>query len=377
MYLSRIELNHFRNFKKLKLKLSPNINIFIGNNAQGKTNILESIYVLALTKSHRYGVENNLIYHGYESSKVKGILKVDKSVKELMVFFQKNKKQVFINDKEIRRLSDYIFNMKVIMFCPDDLDIIKGSPADRRNLINIQISQLFENYAPFLNEYNKILKNRNEYLKIMNTNSYADSRYLDILNEKLIERAVDIYKYRKIYMDYISKMIGDFYKNITGIDGLNLSYETNLDLKSFEDDEIRDNLSRKLKSNIKREMLQGTTLYGPHRDDFSFYINNDDIKLYGSQGQQRSAIIAYKLSEIYLFKEITRTTPILLLDDIFSELDLKKRNNLIKYIPDDVQTIITTTDLKNIQKKLVDRSNVFIVDNGNIIEKEGKDNGKY
>jgi len=294
-----------------------------------------------------------------------------------MVFFQKNKKQVFINDKEIRRLSDYIFNMKVIMFCPDDLDIIKGSPADRRNLINIQISQLFENYAPFLNEYNKILKNRNEYLKIMNTNSYADSRYLDILNEKLIERAVDIYKYRKIYMDYISKMIGDFYKNITGIDGLNLSYETNLDLKSFEDDEIRDNLSRKLKSNIKREMLQGTTLYGPHRDDFSFYINNDDIKLYGSQGQQRSAIIAYKLSEIYLFKEITRTTPILLLDDIFSELDLKKRNNLIKYIPDDVQTIITTTDLKNIQKKLVDRSNVFIVDNGNIIEKEGKDNGKY
>ena len=123
-------------------------------------------------------------------------------------------------------------------------------------------------------------------------------------------------------------------------------------------------------------MLQGTTLYGPHRDDFSFYINDNDIKLYGSQGQQRSAIIAYKLSEIYLFKEITKTTPILLLDDIFSELDVKKRNNLIKYIPDDIQTIITTTDLKNIQKKLVDRSSVFVVDNGNIIEKEGKDNGK-
>ncbi len=375
MYLSKIELVNYRNYSKLKTKLDPNINIFIGNNAQGKTNILESIYVLALTKSHRYGVENNLIKKEMLACTIKGTLKDGKKIKDLQFNLTKSEKKVMINQKEIKKISDYIFNMKVIMFCPDDLEIIKGSPAIRRNYMNIEISQLFQPYVQYLNEYNKILKNRNEYLKLLNTNQYTDLRYLDILNDKLVERAVSIYRYRKQYMDSIIDKIGSIYEQISGLSGLTIHYENNIEVVHYDEEEIRMKFLDKLKKNLKREMIQGTTLYGPHRDDFSFFLSDEDLKIYGSEGQKRLVIIAYKLAEVQVFYQITNTMPILLLDDIFSELDVKKRNRLIACLPEDLQIIITTTDLKNISKKLVDKSKVFVVDQGKIVEKVGDKNG--
>ena len=371
MYLSKIELSHYRNYKKEKIKLSDKINIFIGDNAQGKTNILESIYILALTKSHRVGFENNIIQDGFQTCKINGSLKDNKTFKELKIIINQDNKKVSINNKEIKKIADYISNMNVIMFCPNDLDIVKGSPQIRRNLLNIEISQLYPLYVNYLNEYNKILKNRNEYLKQMNINGMTDNRYLDILNEKLVERGCDIYLYRKKYIDYINSKINDIYKNIIGIDGLEIIYETNIDIDNYDINNIREIFLKKLKSNIKRELIQGMTLYGPHRDDFSFMLEKQDLKFYGSQGQQRLAIVSFKLAEVSLFKEEKGTSPILLLDDIFSELDIKKRNKLIKYIPDDIQTIVTTTDLKNIQKRIVNSSKIFIVKNGTITEKAG------
>jgi len=369
MYLSKIEVNNFRNYKIEKVKLCSNTNIFIGDNAQGKTNILESIYILALTKSHRLGFENNIIKNGFNSSKIYGTLRDNGILKELEIQFLEDKKKVFINKKEIKKIASYISNMNVIMFCPTDLDIIKGSPQIRRNLLNIQISQLYPLYVNYLNEYNKILKTRNEYLKQMNINGFTDPRYLDIINEKLVDRGSQIYLYRKKYLDYINKMIGDIYKNIMNLKGLNIFYENNLDLENYEIEEIKNRFFHKLKNNIKREIAQGMTLYGPHRDDFSFYIEQENMKYYASQGQQRIAIISFKLAEVSLFREEKGTTPILLLDDIFSELDINKRNKLIKYIPEDIQTIITTTDLKNIQKKIINKAKIFIVDHGKITEK--------
>jgi len=371
MYLSKIELSHYRNYKKGKVKLSDKINIFIGDNAQGKTNILESIYILAFTKSHRVGYENNIIENGYETCKISGLLKDNKSVKELKIIIRPDSKKVSIDNKEIKKIASYISNMNVIMFCPNDLDIVKGSPQIRRNLLNIEISQLYPFYVNYLNEYNKILKNRNEYLKQMNINGMTDTRYLDILNEKLVERGCDIYLYRKKYLDYINSKIKDIFKNIMNIDDLNIIYEANIDINNFDEATIKKEFLNKLEKNVKREIFQGMTLYGPHRDDFSFNIKESNLKFYGSQGQQRLAIIAFKLAEVSLFKEEKGTSPILLLDDIFSELDIKKRNRLIKYIPDDIQTIITTTDLKNIQKKIVNNSKIFVVDNGTITEKAG------
>lgn len=371
MYLSKLELKNFRNYKKLKLKLCSSINIFIGDNAQGKTNILESIYVLALTKSPRFGAENNLIKHGETDGSIFGVLRDSRKMNELNVCLSNNNKTVFMNGKNIPKISSYIFNMKVIMFGPEDLEIIKGSPQDRRNFINVQISQLYAPYVHYLNEYNKILKNRNEYLKLMNINQYTDPRYLEILDEKLIDRAVEIYKYRREYFLFISSRIGSVFENIAGDNRLNIKLENNLDLISYDEEEIRTKFSKKLKANRKKEILNGSTLYGPHRDDFSFFLGEDNMKIFASQGQQRLAIICFKIVEIELFHSILNTTPILLLDDIFSELDVKKRNQLVKYLPTDVQVIVTTTDLKNINKKLVERGRVFVVKNGNVEEKAG------
>lgn len=371
MYLSKLKLKNFRNYKELKLKLSPNINIFIGDNAQGKTNILESIYVLALTKSPRFGADNNLIRYNCEGGTISGVIKDSKKMKELSVSLSKTTKKVSINGKNVSKISDYIFHMKVIMFGPEDLDIIKGSPQDRRNFMNIQISQLYEPYVHYLNEYNKILKNRNEYLKLMNLNQYTDPRYLEILDEKMIDRAVAIYKYRNEYFQFIASRISLIFKKIVGEDFLEIKLENNLDLVTYEEDEIRKKFSKKLKTNRKKEILQGITLYGPHRDDFCFFLKENNMKIFASQGQQRMAIICFKMAEIEIFDQILHTTPILLLDDIFSELDVKKRNHLVRYLPENVQVIVTTTDLKNISKKLIEKGRVFIVKNGNVEEKAG------
>lgn len=372
MILTKLHLVNFRNYRKVLVKFDPHLNIFIGNNAQGKTNILESIYVLAITKSHRFGIENHLIRQGEEKAQIQGTIKVGKISKDLEVDIYKQKKQVKINKTEIRRIAEYITHMNVIMFCPDDLDIIKGSPQNRRNLLNIEISQIFKDYIQYQNEYNKILKTRNEYLKMMSVNRFTDERYLDILTDKLIERAIIIYQFRKKFLDLVGAKIGDIYENIMGEPGLILSYYNNLDLHDYSMEEIRSHMLFKLKDNFRRELQQGSTLYGPHRDDFIFLYQGNDIKLYGSQGQQRVAIISFKLAEISIFKEQCETSPILLLDDIFSELDLKKRTRLIEYLQDDIQTIITTTDVKNINKKIIEKAKIFTVHAGNITEKVGK-----
>lgn len=365
----KIEVTNFRNYQSEKVKLCDKINIFIGNNAQGKTNILESIYILALTKSHRMGLENNIIKNQANFCRIQGMLRDENFLKELKIELTEDKKRVFINKNEIKKIASYISNMNVIMFSPSDLDIIKGSPQIRRNLLNIQISQLYPFYVNYLNEYNKLLKNRNEYLKQLSVNGFSDTRYLDIINEKLVDRGVQIYLYRKKYLDYINTKIENIFFEIAGVRNLNIVYENNLDLVEFNSENIREKYLSKLKNNIKREIAQGMTLYGPHRDDFSFYINNENMKYYASQGQQRLAIIAFKLVEVSFFRLEKGTSPILLLDDIFSELDITKRNKLIEFIPKDVQTIITTTDLKNIQKRVINRAKVFIVDHGKITEK--------
>ena len=370
MFLVKLALVNFRNYRKCSIKLSKSVNIFIGNNSQGKTNILEAIYVLAVTKSHRFGEQENLIKKEEQMAKVKGTLKLEKIYKDLEVDIGKNHKTTYINNTEIRKKQDYITNLNVILFTPDDLEIIKGSPMIRRNLLNIEISQMDKNYIKYLNEYNKILKNRNEYLKSMYINHLSDYRYLDILTEKLIDRAVMIYKYRMDFLHNINADIGKIYESITGYKNLHIVYQNSLDIYEFDEEKIRNSLRLKLEKNYERQLQLGSTLYGPHRDDFLFYIGEDNVRIFSSQGSQRLAVIAFKLSEISIFKEKTGHVPILLLDDIFSEIDSKKKRKLISFIPEDVQTIITATDLKNVNKKLLKNSKIFEVFCGNIRERE-------
>ncbi len=376
MILRKISLVNFRNYRKISVNLSSNINIFIGNNAQGKTNILESIYVLGITKSYRTTTDSNLIHLDNEHSKIKGELRIDNYFRNMSLELSKDRKKVFINDNEIKRISDYITNLNVILISPEDMEIIKGSPQERRNFLNIELSQISKNYIKKYNEFNKILKIRNDYLKLLFKASTSDKRYLDSLTENLIEREIAIYQERYNFIKEINSKITSIYKDISGIDNLRVVYENNIEFEEFDNDTIERNIKDKYNKYLRKEIENGMTLYGPHRDDLKFMIGEEDIKLFGSQGQQKLAIIALKLSEISIFEEITGTKPIVLLDDIFSELDRKNRNKVVDYINRDIQVVITANDTTGISKRLIEKAKIFEVSQGKIIEKGGKDNGK-
>ena len=366
MVIKNLNLLNFRNYSHLNISLNEKMNIFIGKNAQGKTNILESICVLALTKTYKNGIEPNLISFNKTRAKIKSKIKENKIIKEMEIILEDGNKNLKINKETIKKISNYISNLNVIVFTPDDLEIIKGSPSLRRNLINMEISQISPKYLNTYNEYNKILKIRNEYLKLLLTSSIADKKYLDIITDKLIEKSIIIYKERKNYIDLINNNINSIYKKITSEENLYINYLPNIDLENFDDESIRKKLKHTFLKNYKKELNYGMTIYGPHRDDFNFLLNNNNLKFFGSQGQQKIAILSFKLSEIDIFKNIRKTNPVLLLDDIFSELDIQKRNKLLDYINIDIQSIITTTDLKNIRKKNLSEAYVFEINNGTI-----------
>lgn len=369
MILTKISLVNFRNYKKCNVKFNNQVNIFLGNNAQGKSNILESIYVLALTKSYRTNYDDILKRKGSDSYKIVGDIKIGKYFKNLSVLSSNNEKKVFINDTNIKKISDYVSTFNVILFSPEDVETIKGTPSLRRDLLNIEISQLSQQYIKNYNEYNKILKMRNDYLKLIYTNGISDYRYLDVLTNNLIDRAVNIYKERINFINKINENISTIYNNLTKSDQLKILYEANIDITN---NNLKEQLEEKYRLNQNKEVVAGMTLYGPHRDDFSFVINDNDAKTYGSQGQQKMAMIAFKLAEIPIFEEITGNKPVLLLDDIFSELDKSKKNHLIEFINDGIQVIITANDTVGISKKLLNNAKVFRIENGKI-----KDEGDY
>ena len=364
MYLKNIKILNFKNIENLELNLNENINIFLGKNAQGKTSILESIYYLALTKTFYNILDENLIKHGKNFFKLKGnLIKKDEDV-NLEIIYNKDKKEVKINKNKENKFTNYISKFNIIMFSPDDLDIVKKSPSFRRNLLNIELCQLYTEYLNILNEYNKILKIRNEYIRKNSLN--INHKYLDIITENLIDRAIIIIKYREEFINNINLEISKNYKKIMNQEGLSIKYENSYG--TTKKDEIL-NIYRK---NLDSELNKKMTLYGPHRDDFIFLLKDEDIKLYGSQGQQRVAILALKLSEIKIFKNIKNEYPVVLLDDIFSELDIQKRNNLLKMLNKNIQYIITTTDIKNIDKIVTKDSNIYRIKDGNIQNRSRK-----
>ncbi len=370
MKITKINLVNFRNYLNETISFDNHMNIIVGENAQGKTNILEAIIFLALTKSHRIGTNPNIIMFNKNKCKISGVIKRDKIVTKLEIELNEDEKKLRVNQTDIRKVTDYISHLNVIVFTPDDLEIIKGAPSSRRNLLNIQLSQLFKDYIIQYNEYNKLLKTRNEYLKILFNNNIADKTYLDIITDKLIEKAVSIYQKRKEYIDQINISINLYYKEISADGDLHIRYVPNIDIDDYDSEAIRKKLKYTFKKNYLKELNYGMTIYGPHRDDFIFEYNDKDLKLFGSQGQQKLAILSFKLSEISIFKEYAGTEPVLLLDDIFGELDIKKRNKLLSIInSDNVQSIITTTDLKSIQKKYVENASVYNVKNGKVERK--------
>lgn len=363
MILTNLQLKNFRNYDNLDLSFNKKINIFIGNNAQGKTNILESIYVLSLTKSHRTNKDLFLIKKNSLFTKIIGTINDNDKNTKYEVLINENGKRVSINDKPLKKVSEYLSKINAIMFCPDDLEIIKGSPQERRSFFNISISGFNNDYVRYLNEYNKILRTRNEYLK---NYEIINKDYLDVLTNKLIDLNIYIYNERKKYVETINKYLSNIYKDITGKTNIVLKYD------SFIEDEenLRNQLEDKFNMVYNNELFQKVTLLGIHKDDFSIFIDDVKINNYGSQGQHRIAILCLKLSEIKIYEEEYNKKPILLLDDIFSELDITKKSNIIKFIKNDLQVFITSTDLNNIDKKILKEADVYKIDNGKVVEGE-------
>lgn len=367
MILKNLKLKNFRNYDNLDISLSPKTTIIYGDNGQGKTNLLESVYVLAFTKSHRSFIDKNLIKSNKESAVIKGTILNDISY-NLEIILSKNKKEVKIDNNSVPKLADYIEKMNIIIFYSDDLELIKGSPSERRKYLNLELSQISPNYYNTINDYNKLLKIRNDYLKQISSGEEIDQNYFKVLTDYIVEKSIFIYQMRHKYIERLNKICPDIFKEITGKEDFNIVYKPSIDLEDLSKDNIRKNLIEAFNNNIDREIKIKSTLYGPHHDDFEFHLKGENLKNYGSQGQQRIAVLSLKLSEIKILKDYKKTSPIILLDDVFSELDNDKKNNLLKFIDNDMQVVITTTDLYNIDQKIIDKAKLIEISGGKIIK---------
>ncbi len=365
MILSKLKLSDFRNFENLNLDFSENINIIYGKNGSGKTNLVESIYMLALTKSFRSILDKKIIRKGAKELTIEGTILTNIKTYYKITINEKNKLVEIDNNKK-NKLSEYVSNINVILFNPDDTRIVKDSPSERRKLLNIELSKIYKEYLLLLTSYNKILKHRNMYLKELAINGNASKEYLDILTRKLIEIGYQIYEYRDIFIEDISKYIGNIYKSIFGYGELVVNYNSNYNNKDVKQifDLYRDNYSREIKL--------GTTIFGIHKDDIHFLLDGNLIKEWGSTGQQKNTIISFKLAELTYLKEEKNKTPILILDDLFSELDKEKVDNILKTLQKDVQIFITTTSIKNLKLKKFSNYKIFKIENNQVEEIENE-----
>ena len=366
MKINRLILKNFRNYLDLDIDFNNKLNIIIGNNAQGKTNILEAIYFISITKSFLSIHDKTLIHKDMNYAKVIGEVVVNNFNKKLSITINDEGKKIEVNNNIVKKHMDYLGNLRVIVFSPDDIKLFKDSPNVRRKFLNIELSQLYEKYVKLLSDFNIVLKQRNEYLKIIK-NGNINYHYFDIIDEKYVDLSVMIYRYRNNFINELNKYIGDKFFSISLEKGLSIKYVNDINIDNI--DVMKKNMLEMLLKNRNRDISYGSTLIGPHKDNFIFDLNGNNLSMYGSQGQLKMAILSLKLSEIDIFTNITGEAPVLLLDDIFSELDVEKRNKLINYINNDIQTIITTTDLNDIDSKLVKIANIYKIHDGKVIEK--------
>ncbi|QVK17896.1 DNA replication/repair protein RecF [Mycoplasmatota bacterium] len=375
MEIKQLTLVNFRNYSSLDISFNNRVNIFIGNNAQGKTTLLESIYLLAISKSHKTYKDKEIIRFNEAYSKVNADLYKNDSLVNLEIIISSQGKKVMINNVEKRKISEYIGVFNVVIFAPEDLDIIKGEPTNRRKFLDVEIGQISSIYIYHLNQYNKVLKQRNEYLKQISHNKQVDYAYLDILTEQLArhgeiitKKRINFIKKLNIYGNHLHKYISNFEENLT------IQYKSNYHLR--EEEVTFDNIFNVYKNNYQKAITKGITQLGIQRDDIRFIVNNIDVSDFGSQGQQRTAALAIKLSLIDFIKEETKYYPIVLLDDVLSELDDTRQTQLLDCIKDKVQTFVTTTNISGIKSDLVDKADIFYIENAQIFKREGEHNGK-
>ena len=352
MHIQSLELKNYRNYDYLNMSFDAGTTILYGDNAQGKTNILEAIYLSATTKSHRGSKDKEEIKFGEDEAHIKININKNNINYRIDIHLKKNRpKGIAINGIPIKKTSELLGIFNVVFFSPEDLSIIKNGPSERRRFLDMELCQLNSLYVHSLICYNKILIQRNKLLKDFNFIKESKET-LDILDIQLIKYGKEIIRYREVFIDELKNIIKKISKDISG-EYININYEKNIEIDKYEE---------KLKNKRNEELKLKMTLIGPHRDDISFSIDGVDIRKFGSQGQQRTAALSLKLSEIELVKEKVKDTPVLLLDDVLSELDKKRQSKLLEYIGD-IQTVITCTGLEDFINSNLDIDKIYNVDN--------------
>ncbi len=358
MIIKSLELADFRNYDSLHIDFSSGTNILYGDNAQGKTNILEAIFLCATTKSHKGSKDKDIVNFNKEEAHIRTYLEKDGIDMKIDMHLRKNKtKGIAIDGNKIKKAADLLGLLNVVFFSPEDLSIIKNGPAERRRFVDMELCQLDQFYLYNLNHYNKIVNQRNKLLKDMYFNpSLRDT--LNIWDSQLISFGSKIIERRQLFVKQLNEIIYDIHKKLSGgKEELVIQYEPNVIIENYE---------KSLYESQDRDVKLKQTTVGPHRDDFSFMIGNIDIRKFGSQGQQRTAALSLKLSEIELVKKMTKDNPILLLDDVLSELDSNRQNYLLSTIGG-IQTIITCTGLDEFINNRFEINKVFQIKNGKII----------
>lgn len=339
MWITNIKIKNFRNYKNEEINLEKNINIFYGENAQGKTNIIEAIFLCSLGKSFRakkdiemikLNEENAIVEIEYEKLDRDGKIKIELG----------NKKNIYINGVKIKKLSELLGNLNIVIFTPDDINILKGGPQNRRRFLDIMISQLRPNYMHILNLYLKTIEQRNKYLRQIKEEN-KDENLLEIWDEKLAEYAIKISEYREEFINKIINKIKIIHKKIT-------NEKEEIKIEYITECKDKNEYINILKQRRKLDIIKGFTTKGIHRDDFMIYINNKEINIYGSQGQNRTAMLSLKLAELQVINDEIGEYPILLLDDFMSELDKTRRKNFLENI-EGTQVIITGTEKLDIE----------------------------
>lgn len=369
MYIRNLQLINFRNYEELSVEFENKVNVIIGENAQGKTNLMESIYVLAMAKSYRTNKDKELIRWEQDYAKIKGWIEKKEFGFPLEITITKKGKKAKCNHIEQSRLSQYIGHLNVVIFAPEDLNLVKGSPHIRRRFLDMEIGQVSPVYLHDLSQYNKILQQRNHYLKSLQQSKTDDHTLLNIYTEQLIHLAARILEKRFEFVRQLEIWAKEIHASITsGREELKLRYKNSLNLSAEDSFTTMVQILQEQYEKVQmREIERGMTLFGPHRDDLEFFVNGKDVQRFGSQGQQRTTALSVKLAEIDMIKTEVGDYPILLLDDVLSELDDERQSHLLNSIQGKVQTFVTTTSVQGIDHETIREANMFHIHKGRLV----------
>ncbi|MFO7154006.1 MAG: DNA replication/repair protein RecF [Caldicoprobacter oshimai] len=370
VHLKELTLNNYRNYQSLSLKFDGGRILFVGRNAQGKTNILESIFLTCTGRSHRTPRDSELIRWGQDSCYIKVLVERRVGYNSIEVFLSlKDKKRIKINGVTIQKLGQLMGHFNAVIFSPEDLRLVKEAPSERRRYMDMEISQIRPQYFYNLQQYNRILAHRNNLLKEIDKNPEA-KKMLAVFDEQLSEVGAFIIKQRYEFIESLSKIAREIHARISsGAERLDIKYRPSIRASSLDAGDIRKEFFAALEKNKWEDIQRGSTGVGCHRDDIGFEINGVDVRVFGSQGQQRTVALSLKLSDIELMYRETGEYPVLLLDDVMSELDEWRHRRLFEELGD-VQVFVTATDLNSIPPCELEKFDIYEVEEGKVTKRQ-------